>query len=93
MLRSGNPSRDATVVELDVRPAVRVCPDAGERLDVYATLVDLAHGLRDTAHDMHTLVAQDSGHSMSDAQLYVDRQVRTIDATASALLAYLRSRP
>ncbi len=88
-----HPSKDATVVELGVRPAVVVCPDAGERLDVYATLVDLAIGLRDTAHDMHTLVAQDSGYSMSDAQLYVNRQVRTIDANASALLAYLRSRP
>ena len=88
-----HPSKDATVVELGVRPAVVVCPDAGERLDVYATLVDLAIGLRDTAHDMHTLVAQDFGYSMSDAQLYVNRQVRTIDATASARLAYLRSRP
>lgn len=77
----------------DEQPSKDEDTATGERLDVYATLVDLAHGMRDTAHDMHTLVAQESGHSMSDAQLYVDRQVRTIDATASALLAYLRSRP
>lgn len=88
-----HPSKDDVVVELGLRPAVIVCPAAGERLDVRATLVDLTQAVRDTAHDMHTLVTQESGYSMSNAQLYIDRQVTLIDTTARALAAYIRSRP